>query len=63
MSQWQAAGPELEAFRARELAALDSEQNAYTAAAYFYAGDSIQEERVTSGLVEQQSIFLKARQQ
>jgi len=62
MSQWRAAGPELEAFRVQELATLDPAQNACTAAAFFsHAGNGNSQERETSGLVEQQSIFLRAR--
>lgn len=61
MAQWRAAGPALEEFRAAELGRLDQAQNAEIASAFFIMKNGESESLATSGLVEQQTIFLRAR--
>lgn len=61
MEQWRAAGPALEAFRAEELGRLDESQNAVIVSSFFAAGNRTTDGGETSGLVEQQAIFLRAR--
>lgn len=61
MDQWRAAGPALEAFRAEELSRLDESQNAIIASSFFAGRTRRSEDGETSGLVEQQAIFLRAR--
>jgi len=61
MEQWRAAGPALEAFRAEELSRLDESQNAVIASSFFTGKTRRLEGGETSGLVEQQAIFLRAR--
>jgi hypothetical protein len=60
MEQWRAAGPALEAFRAEELGRLDESQNAVIASSFFAAENRTTKDWETSGLVEQQAIFLRA---
>jgi len=55
-AQWKAAGPALEAVRVRELGELNEAKNAVIAASFFLEPKP---PRKTSGLVEQQAIFLK----
>lgn len=60
MEQWRAAGPALEAVRAEELGRLDESQNAVIASSFFSPENRTMEGGETSGLVEQQAIFLRA---
>lgn len=60
MRQWLDAGAALEAVRAEELAALDEKKNAEIAASFFPAETANLLPSTSSGLVEQQRIFLKA---
>jgi hypothetical protein len=60
MEQWRAAGVALEAVRAEELGRLDEFQNAAIASSFFSPENRTMEGRETSGLVEQQAIFLRA---
>jgi hypothetical protein len=61
MAQWRAAAGALEEFRAEELSRLDENKNAAIAATFFPHGEFPIAPSLTSGLVEQQRIFLKAR--
>jgi len=62
-AQWRAAGPALEAFRAEELGRLDESQNAAIAASFFATEDCRGQDQgeATSGLVDQQAVFLRSR--
>jgi len=60
MKQWRAAGPALEAFRAEELRCLSEAGNAAIASTFF-ATQNKTDVVETSGLVEQQALFLRAR--
>ena len=58
---WLRAGPLLEQIRRDELRALTPEQIALAADALLEIGGALPVDRPTSGLVEQQRIFRKAR--
>jgi len=64
IAQWRAAAVALEADRARELSHFDEKKNAKIAAAFFIVPGAAAERlqnRESSGLVEQQAIFLLAK--
>ncbi|MEI8313221.1 MAG: hypothetical protein WCH98_20925 [Verrucomicrobiota bacterium] len=64
VAQWRAAVPALESVRAQELAELDESKSARIAASFFIApGDGAKrlQKCESSGLVEQQAVFLRAR--
>ena len=58
---WRKAGPLLEQIRRDELRALTPEQVALAADALLEIGGTLPADRPTSGLVEQQRLFRKAR--
>jgi hypothetical protein len=64
VAQWRAAAPALESVRAQELAELDESKSARIAAGFFIApgeGARRLQKNESSGLVEQQAVFLRAR--
>jgi len=61
MSQWRAAAQALDEVREEELALLDESRNAAIAASFFIVPGEERPPAKTSGLVEQQAIFLRAR--
>lgn len=61
MAQWRAAGPALASVRAEELALLDESRSGVIAASFFIVPGEERPASETSGLVEQQAIFLRAR--
>lgn len=58
---WRRAGPLLEQLRREELQAMTPEQVALAADALLEIGCALPADRPTSGLVEQQRLFRKAR--
>lgn len=61
VAAWQRAGPLLERIRREELRAFKHEEQADLIDALLQIGCDVRCERPTSGLVEQQRIFSKAR--
>lgn len=61
MAQWRAAGAALDQVRREELSQLNQARNAQIAASSFVTVPPHRRDSQTSGLVEQQAIFLKAR--
>lgn len=61
VAQWKAAGSALKAVRAEELSRLDEAQTAAIASSFFVVENPQRQKCETSGLVEQQAIFQRAR--
>jgi hypothetical protein len=61
VERWRKAGPELEKFRRQELRALTDADARKFFSAVLEIADYHRQNRQTSGLVEQQRIFQKAR--
>ena len=62
VAAWRRAGPELERIRRAELRAFDPRQSAAIVDALLEIGYRHGTPRTTSGLIEQQRLFMKARQ-
>ncbi|MCX7868421.1 MAG: hypothetical protein N2322_00570 [Terrimicrobiaceae bacterium] len=60
VKQWKAGARALRAVRAEELSRLDESRNARIAASFFVVDNHRRQSSQTSGLVEQQAIFLRA---
>ncbi len=60
---WERAGPALERVEAEELAHYDYEKNRHLIDALCEIGARFARPRTTSGLVEQQRLFMKARRE
>lgn len=60
MEQWRAAAAALDAVRAEELGRLNETRNAEIAASFFVEPSPLRKNSQTSGLVDQQALFLKA---
>jgi len=58
---WKRAGPELERFRRQELRAFNYEENMHLVDGLLAMAARFARPRPTSGLVEQQRLFAKAR--
>jgi hypothetical protein len=61
MKQWRAAGPALEAVRVGELRELNEARRAEIVSSFFVLESHLRRNTITSGLVEQQEIFHRAR--
>lgn len=61
MEQWKAAASALKAHRIAELKLLSEERNAVIASSFFPAQNDLRRNSETSGLVDQQEIFQRAR--
>lgn len=62
VDRWAKVGPELEAIRRRELRAMTHEERVRAIDTLLQIGCRFAKPRSTSGLVEQQRLFQKARQ-
>lgn len=62
VENWAQAGPRLEAIRRRELRAMTHQQRIKAIETLLQIGSRFAKPRATSGLVEQQRLFQKARQ-
>ncbi len=61
VENWAKVGPKLEAIRRRELRAMTYEQRIKAIESVLQLGVLLGKPRITSGLVEQQRLFQKAR--
>ncbi|MHC4179271.1 MAG: hypothetical protein ACYSWU_17295 [Planctomycetota bacterium] len=61
VENWAKVGPKLEALRRRELRAMTYEQRIQAIESVLHLGALLRKPRTTSGLVEQQRLFRKAR--
>jgi len=62
VENWQRVGPVLERIRREELRAFKYEDNIEAIDALLQLGCDLGTERLTSGLVEQQRLFMKGRE-
>jgi len=62
VENWAKLGPQLEAIRRRELREMTYQQRVQAMDSLFQIGRLVGKARTTSGLVQQQRLFRKARQ-